>query len=251
MKLYELVLIETSKRLKRSLIRFVLILMFLPVLLSIIGLAIRIFTSVSFNTWDLLPIIYPLYFLISILISVGTVKEEADDNSYVYVNILPFSKNIYLIARFISSFILIYGSFLISLLLFYFFSFLFNEGMFSELYYLWKYLIGFTFAILAYSSVFTFFGVSFRKATIYSILYFFIWEQVFSYGFFFIEKLTISFYLRNLLPSTQTTGIRSIFLMQQDIISTFHGITALIIITLVFLGLSIFIFNKKGFITGE
>ncbi len=251
MRFNQLIAVEIKRRLKRSLIRFMLSLMLLPVLFAIIGLIIRISASLSFNTWDILPILYPLYFLITILVSVGTVKEDIDDNSYVFINILPFSKHMYYTVRLLSSYILVFASFSISLLLFYIISFISASGMLSELESFFDYLIGFAFGLLAYCCVFSFFGTAFRKATIYSIIYLFFWEGIFGYAFFFLEKLTVIFYMRNLLPFTQATGFKSFFLMKQDIISDVHAIAGLLVFSVIFYLAGLYVFIKKGYITGE
>lgn len=251
MNLYTLVLTETVKRLKRSIIKFMLAVMFVPVLLSFIGFIIRISGGIDIRSWDTLPILFPLFFLTAVLISVGAVKEDVDDNSYVYVNILPFSKSLYYTARFLSSYILVYLFFLVSLTMFYIFSFLLTEGLFAEIETLFRYIFGFAFGFLAYCSVFNFFGTAFRKAAIYSIIYLFSWEFIFGYAFFFLEKLTIIFYLRNILPSVRTTGIKSIFLMRQDVVSNMHAVIALIIFSAVFFLCGLYIFHRKGYITGE
>lgn len=251
MTVFRLLLIEISKRTKRALVRFSIALMLLPVLISVIGLLIRLFTSYNAMTWDMFPVMFFLYFLITLLISLGTVKEDVDDNSYVFVNILPFSKTEYYTARFFSSYILVYLSFLVSLVLFYVFSFLSVPGMTSELFTLWRYLLGFAFGLLAYCAVFAFFGVAFQKGTIYAILYLFIWESIFSYTFFFIEKLTISYYLRNILPSSSESGLKGLFLMGQSAISPMQAIAGLITIFLLFFAAGLFIYHKVGYLTGE
>lgn len=251
MKFSRLLIIETRKRLARSLIRFMISLMFLPVLFAGIGLLIRVFYVRSFGTWEFLPLFYPLFFLVTILVSVGTVKEDVDDNSYVFVNILPFSKTMYYSARLLSSFILVFGSFAISLLLFYLTSFILASGVFSEFVSLWKYNLGFFFGLIAYCCVFSFFGTAFKKATIYSIIYFFFWEGIFGYAFFFLEKLTITYYMRNLLPFSPTSGFKSFFLMRQESITQSAAIAGLLVFSAVFYMAGLYVFRKKGYITGE
>ncbi len=101
-------------------------------------------------------------------------------------------------------------------------------------------------AVLAYSSFFTFLGTFLKKSILVGLFFIFGWEAIVQFLPGATQKLTISHYIKSLLPA-RFSGAQSFLVFRLQPSPSSEAIITLLLITLLFLTFSTFIFYKKEF----
>jgi ABC-type transport system involved in multi-copper enzyme maturation permease subunit len=61
-------------------------------------------------------------------------------------------------------------------------------------------------AVAAYGAVFTFCGSMFKRPVIFAFAYCFLWESILPYLPLFLQKITVMYYVKSLIPNWQSEG---------------------------------------------
>ena len=176
----------------------------------------------------------------------SVLNDEVDNKTLVYLTTSPISKASIITSKFmahtlISAIIIISGllvSFIIS-----------NFSNLLKPVYLGRlglFLGVALMAVLAYSSFFTFLGTFLKKSILVGLFFIFGWEAIVQFLPGATQKLTISHYIKSLLPE-RFSGAQSFLAFRLQPSSPTEAIITLLFLTLLFLTFSIFIFYKKEF----
>ncbi len=104
-----------------------------------------------------------------------------------------------------------------------------------------------TLAILAYTAFFTFLGTMSKRALILGLMFSFGWESVVQYFPGTTQRFTIVHYLKSLLPAQPIKGM-TFLTFRLEPTSAAWSIAALVLLTVVFLGLACLAFSLKDYI---
>ncbi|MCP4155072.1 MAG: ABC transporter permease subunit [bacterium] len=173
-------------------------------------------------------------------------SDEVDNKTMVYLTTSPVSKASIMAGKFSAHFLIISIIVVSGLTLSYIicnFSNLLNG----------PYLVKFgmyigvgLLSLVSYSALFTLMGTVLRRAVIAGLFYLFVWEFFVQYIPGTTQKLTINHYVKSLLPQS-FTGEASLLTFQLEASSTFESISTLLVLAILFLSLSTFIFYKKQY----
>ena len=105
-------------------------------------------------------------------------------------------------------------------------------------------------SIIAYSSLFTLMGTLLKKSILLGLFFILGWESVVQFFPGTTQKLTINHYIKSLLP-IQLKGNDSILSFQLQPSTVSESIVTLLLITVVFLAISIFIFYNKEYVLSD
>ena len=188
--------------------------------------------------------------LLSLFYGSSVISDEIENKTLVYLTTSPISKSSILIGKFIANFIISAIIILVGLFISYLIT---NFNSFLELKYIEEIL---TFcgvallAILAYFSLFTLIGSFLKKSVLIGIVFLFGWESIVQFLPGSTQKLTISHFVKSLLPnSLSRKGGFLIFKLQPS--STAESVMVLFFLSLLFLTLSVIIFYKKEYILSD
>jgi len=226
---------------------FMSVISLLPVVLAIILRFIRhSYDATSiFSIFALLIFVLFLSILVSLLYGTSIVADEVDNKTITYLLTRSVSKSSIILGKFtaylLGAFLLLFLSLLIILLLT-----ATNPKMFvSNLGLFGKYLGIIALALVAYGSIFTFFGAGFKHPVIIGLLFAFGWEKIAVVVPGLIKKISVVYYLLSAFPTDQLPKDISDGLFK----STIQPALSIIILLLVagaFLGLSVFtIYHKE------
>lgn len=180
----------------------------------------------------------------------AVISDELDDKTLVYLTTSPVSRASILTGKFLAhwviSNIIIIGGLVISFVLANF-SNLLTSGTPGRL----GTLIGVAFlAISAYSALFTFLGTLMKKSILAGLFFIFGWESVVQFFPGTTQKLTVSHYIKSLLPA-KFSGTRSILSFQLQPSPALEAIFMLVLIALISLFFAAFLFYKKEFLLSD
>lgn len=193
----------------------------------------------------------PFYFillipLLALFYGSSVLNDEVDNKTLIYLTTSPVSKSSILIGKFlahslIAAIIVTAGQL---------FSYVTSSGtQLLRAAYLYKFgiFVGVALlAILAYNSFFTLLGTLMKKSVLLGLLFIFFWETAVQYVPGTTQKLTISHYVKSLLPVNLANTENPLAVNLQPSPSL-ESILTLLVLTLLFLTLSAFVFYKKEF----
>ena len=104
--------------------------------------------------------------------------------------------------------------------------------------------------ILAYSSLFVLFGTLLKKPVIAGVIFIFGWEYIVQFIPGSTQRLTISHYIKSLLPYKSSTG-GGFLMFQLQASSTAHSIILLLLISVGLLTISLWVFNRREYVLSE
>lgn len=246
---------KSGFRSKRTKVFFVF--SFIPALVFLIFKLVEILNPESrISTPDLfLQIGVSFYFqlfipILSLFYGSSVLNDEIDNQTLIYLTTSPVSKASILAGKFLASFaislIIITSGLFISFFIAHF-SHLLEARYMNE-------LISFVsialLSILAYSSLFTLMGSFLKKSVLLGIFFIFGWESVVQFFPGTTQKLTISHFIKSLLPSNipEKAGFL-VFRLEPS--STAESISVLMIVSILFLIVSIVVFYKKEYILSD
>ncbi len=197
-------------------------------------------------------VMYLLFLSILLALFYGTaiVADEVDNKTIIYLFTRPIRKYTILFGKFIA-YLLGTCSVLIPSALITFailvtdskmkYSFGENLGLFL------KYLIVLVLALIAYGAIFTLFGISLKRPVLIGLLFAFGWEKITLIVPGFIKKFSVVHYLLSSFPHDRIPPRKIKELFHGTTIRPVSSIFILLLISLVFLGLSIWIFSRKEY----
>ena len=219
-------------------------------LVELLNPASQISTSSLFS-----QIVIPFYFglfiqILSLFYGSSVLNDEVENQTIIYLTTSPVSKASILIGKFIANFfvsvIIISAGLLLSFVIANF-SHLFEIRYINEFI---SFVMVAILSILAYSALFTLMGSFLKKSTLIGIFFIFGWEWVVQFLPGTTQKLTISHFVKSLLPSNLLNkGGFLVFKLERS--STAESIAVLIILSILFLGLSAFVFYKKEYLLSD
>lgn len=177
----------------------------------------------------------------------SVLTDEVDNKTLVYLTTSPVSKASIITGKFMAhtliSAVIITSGLLLSFVLSYF------SNLLKPVYLgrLGVFLGAALLAVLAYSSFFTLLGTLMKKSILVGLFFVFGWEAIAQFLPGATQKLTISHYVKSLLPSGISSGSRSLLFFSLQPSSSTKAIITLLFLTVLFLTISIFIFYKKEF----
>ncbi len=224
---------------------FMSMVLLLPVVLAIIFRFSRHSSNDAASIFSIFVLgIFVLFLsiLVSLLYGTSIVADEVDNKTITYLLTRSVSKSSIILGKFtaylLGTSLLLFLSLLITFLLTATapkmqHSFVSNLGLFG------KYLGVIVLALAAYGSIFTFFGASFKHPVIIGLLFAFGWEKITVVVPGLIKKISVICYLLSALPTDRLPKDISDGLFESTIQPAL-SIIILLLITGVFLGLSVF-----------
>jgi len=184
--------------------------------------------------------------IISVFIGSSVIKEEIEDKTLPYLTTRPLHKASLLIGKFLSGFFLIYLVVFISILIMSVISNYENLLDVNIYYGILQYNGTILLSILAYSSLFTMLSMIFKRSTIIGLMFIFGWENIVQYFPGSTQNLTISHFIKSLLP--QSGNSSGILLTQFNATPVFKSIIILLTISVLSIALAIYTFRKKEYL---
>lgn len=184
--------------------------------------------------------------LISLFYGSSVINDEIDNKTLIYLTTSSVSKASVLMGKFLTNFLISAITVISGIFISYVILFNVNVLRFVHLKDLSIFAGVALLAILTYSMLFTLFGTLLKKSVLVGVFFIFGWESVVQFFPGATQKLTINHYIKSLLPANISSS-RSILSFQLQPSSTFESIITLLLMALLFLILSIFIFYKKEF----
>jgi ABC-2 type transport system permease protein len=236
---------------------FILLLAGLPVLLALPWLYVRYALAETMNGYSIFSVVMVKlilsYFTIIVTFLYGNmaIAGEINDGTLFYILTRPVPKSVVVLAKYLSLVCSTIAVLLPPLILSYLLYTL-PDGMEATLKHLKT--VGLdaeilVLAALAYGAVFIFLGTALKKALVVGILYAVLWETLIPFIPFFLRKLTIAHYLHSISPHiSERNALIELFGM-----STSYGysVLSLLIISAVFLCLTIWVFRRKEYLPSE
>jgi ABC-type transport system involved in multi-copper enzyme maturation permease subunit len=105
-------------------------------------------------------------------------------------------------------------------------------------------------SVITYSSLFTLLGTLLKKSILLGLFFILGWESIVQFFPGTTQKLTVTHYIKSLLP-VQLSGTDSILAFQLQPSPVSESIITLLLLTVVFLAASIFIFYKKEYVLSD
>lgn len=180
----------------------------------------------------------------------SVLNDEIDHKTLVYLTTSPVPKTSIILGKYSAAYTISISIITVGLVLSFFISYV---GFLSDFSYIEGLLafLGVAFlSALAYSSLFTILGSLLKKSILFGIIFIFGWESVVQYFPGTTQKLTISHYVKSLLPF-HLSGGGGFLMFQLQPSSTTEAIVTLLLLTVIFLSITIFIFYKKEYILSD
>jgi len=231
---------------------FISVISLLPVILALIFRFSRHSVndaSSIFAIFALAIFVLFLSILVSLLYGTAIIADEIDNKTITYLLTRSVSKSSIILGKFtaylVGAFLVLFPSLLITLLLTATDPKM-NHSFVSNLNLFGKYLGVIVLALLAYGSIFTFLGAGFKHPVIIGLLFAFGWEKIAVIVPGLIQKISIVHYLLSAFPTDRVPKHIGDGLFKSTI-QPFPSIIILILISGVFLGLSIFVLYHKEY----
>lgn len=196
------------------------------------------------------PFLFTLYIpLMGLLGGSSCVGDEIDQRTLVFLTTRPVKKSAVLIGKaavqtaislaivfpaLLLSFALAFGTYILN-----------SDGLVR----LGKYLLAGGLATPAYTALFVLLGTLMKKPVIAGIIYIFGWEYVVQFIPGSTQNLTISHYVKSLLPY-KSSG-EGFFMFQLEPSSSLHAAVMLLLLSALFLGLAVRVFSRKEYVLSE
>ncbi|MCP5105479.1 MAG: ABC transporter permease subunit [bacterium] len=177
-------------------------------------------------------------------------NDEIDNKTLIYLTTTPVSRGSILVGKFLAHFSITAIIVSVGLL----FTFVVSHtSQILETVYIKQFVI-FTgvalLALMAYGALFTMLGTLLKRAILLGLFFIFGWESVVQFIPGTTQKLTISHYVKSLLP-VNLANTENPLAFQLMPSSTLESIVTLLTLTLIFLILSSLLFYKKEFLLSE
>jgi ABC-2 type transport system permease protein len=237
--------------------RFVIVIACLPVLISLFWLYVRYAVAPEVNGYSIFAKIMGNfilgYFTIIVTFLYGNmaIAGEVEEGTLFYILTRPVPKYLLISGKYLS---LVCSALVILLppLVLFYFILVIPDGVsvaLRNLGILAQDVELLTLAAFAYGAVFLFLGTAFKKSLIIAILYAVVWEAFISFVPLPFRKLTVAHYLYSLSPHISEKNV----LVELAGMTTPHGqaIFSLLVISALFLGLSIVAFRRREYIPSE
>jgi len=196
------------------------------------------------------PFLFQLYIpLMGLLGGSACVGDEIDQRTLVFLTTRPAGKASILLGKSAAQIVIslaivilaLAGSFALGLG-----SYVFSgEGMAR----LGKYLLAGALATMAYTSLFVLFGALLKKPVIAGIVFIFGWEYIVQFIPGSTQHLTISHYIKSLLPYKSSAG--GFLMFQLEPSAAVHAVLVLLLLSGFFLALATRVFSSKEYVLSE
>ena len=185
--------------------------------------------------------------LISLFFGTTIIADEKDNKTLIYLITSPASRSSILAGKLMSHLLVAYSVFFIGIssLLIATHSKYLLTSIFAERFILLN-LTGFL-SITAYTTLFLLFGTFLKKSTIIGLIYIFGWEYIAMFIPGSAQKLTLIHYIRSITPMKIRVG-NSPFTSFSEPATAPEAIIVLVLVSIIFLVLSSYIFRKKEYI---
>ena len=234
--------------------RFLLVLAYLPVLLSFLWLYFRLVFEnaprgyTQFSEITTLVFFGFLSIIVTFLYGIMAIAGEVEEGTLFYPLSRPVPKHLIIIGKYLG---LAFSSICILLppLILLYLIFTLPYGVGETLRYLKPFALDveiLVLAALAYGSVFLFLGTLFKRAFYIGIIYALVWEMAVPFIPSFFRRLTVGHYLHSISPHINEKNVLIEIFGQTT--PYWESIISLLIISAVFLALSIFFFRRKEYI---
>ncbi|HLP45506.1 MAG TPA: ABC transporter permease subunit [Candidatus Kapabacteria bacterium] len=247
--------LKSGIRAKRSRL-FFLFSLIPPVIYIIIKLATFIDpqNEVSNNpTFDHIggPFYFQLFIsLLCLFYGSSVMNDEIDNKTLIYLTTVPVSRASLILGKYLAHVVISLIIIMIGLFLSYA---IVNSEHIMEISYIEKLGVFAGVAMLsivAYSSLFTMLGTLMKKSILLGLFFILGWESIVQFFPGVTQKLTINHYIKSLLP-IRLAGNENILSFQLQPSPALESILMLLMITIVSLGISIFIFYKKEYVLSD
>jgi len=235
--------------------RLLLATAFIPVVILVVFHLVAISTGAAKSGAVLfrqmaVPFLFQLYIpLMGLLGGSACVGDEVDQRTLVYLTTRPVGKPAILLGKAAAQSLIALAIVISTLAL----SFILGFGKFvltpEGLGRLGQYLLAGGLATLAYTTLFVLFGTLLKKPVIAGIIYIFGWEYVVQFIPGSTQKLTISHYVKSLLPYKSSGG--GFLMFQLEPSSVLHAAVVLLILFVLFLAVSARIFKSREYVLSE
>ena len=241
----------TSLRAKRT--RLFIFFSMIPPLILLITKIVGMIQPIPFTPGEMFSkVVILLYFqmlipLLTLFFGTSIINDEVDNKTLIYLTTTPASKRSIVLGKafaYLTLMVLIVGSGL-----FLAFVTAYTKYLLDPMYikHLFSFLLTMLLSILAYGALFTFLGALMKKSVIAGIIFIFGWEHVVQYIPGTTQKLTIYHYVKSLLPVKLAKG-NPLLMFQLQPSSFSEAVSTMLILSALFLALTIVIFYKKEYV---
>ncbi|HDP94195.1 MAG TPA: hypothetical protein ENN40_02415 [Candidatus Aminicenantes bacterium] len=228
---------------------------FIPVLVLLVARAVTMggtgtaIGPVLFNQMAV-PFLFTLYIpLMGLLGGSSCVGDEIDQQTLVFLTTRPVKKSAVLIGKAgvqtVISLVIVFPALAISFALGFGMYLLSSEGLAR----LGGYLLAGILATLAYTGLFVMLGTLLKKPVIAGIIYIFGWEYVVQFIPGSTQHLTISHYVKSLLP--YKAGGEGFLMFQLEPSPDLQAVIVLLLLSAVFLVLAARVFSRREYVLSE
>lgn len=238
---------------KRTKVLFIIssipfILLLIAKLIEMSNPAARVVTDKMFSRMVLYTYIQYLIPILGLMFGSKIINEEMDRKTLVFLTTCPIPKTSVILGKYlayalISILIINIGLFLCFMTI--------NLNHLDQFLYV-KEVTGFAFAgfmaLVTYMALFTFLGAVMKKSIILGLLFIFLWEAGVQYFPGVTQKLTVSHFVKSLLPVTQDNqGFFKILAHRLEPTSPTGAIITMLVMIALGIGLACYIFKKKEY----
>ena len=197
----------------------------------------------------------PFYFqlfisLLCLFYGSSVMNDEIDNKTLIYLTTVPVSRASLILGKYLAHVVISAIIIMIGLFLSYAFA---NSEHLMEVSYIKEFGIFAGVALLsivAYSSLFTMMGTLLKKSILLGLFFILGWESIVQFFPGVTQKLTVNHYIKSLLP-IKLGGNENILSFQLQPSPVLESIITLLMITIVFLAVSIFIFYNKEYVLSD
>jgi ABC-type transport system involved in multi-copper enzyme maturation permease subunit len=191
--------------------------------------------------------------VLALLFGTLNINEEIDHKTLIFLTTAPIPKPSILVGKFAAfvtlSAIIVNSGFVLCFIII-------NINHFGDLSYVSEFLsfmgVGIL-ALITYMAIFTLMGALLKKALVLGLMFIFGWENVVQYFPGATQKLTVSHYLKSMLPpaNQSSDALMSILTSLLERSSTLESITVLLLLTVITLIGACYIFQNKEYVISD
>lgn len=243
--------IKYMKRQKK--IKFFILLSIIPVILFILIFSIKSGNLSVSKYFKFMSVWYYFQFLIPIMalfLGNSIISEELENKTLHYLTSSSIKKSSIILGKYLSYSLISLIIINLSLLLMFVVSLFFNSFNTKEFSMTINFMLVSIPSFFAYFSLFLFASTILKKPAIVGIIYLFGWEVLIQFLPGSTQRFSVNHYMNSLLPSdarVSTMKFLQFFKPEKPLIS----VIALIIISLIFLIVSILIFKNKEYLLND
>lgn len=189
--------------------------------------------------------------LLSLFFGTSTINDEVENRTLIYLTSSPVPKSAIILGKYLANTALTMIISISGMVVSYAVANYRDLFAASSLRHLSYFFLALVLSAVAYSALFTFLGVIMKRAIVLGLFISYGWENIVQFIPGSTQRLTIIHYIKSLLPVSFDSGEKSFFTFQLQPSGAIESIITLLMIMTIFLGLSIFMFNRKEYTLSE